>query len=185
MGCVIGRIHYGLKVVFCLNILLPTIIIILQDCSQLLKICKCLWGLSCEGVSNMLLVLSLHHFLSLIEYIFQENRNLVSIIIVQFIMSANIRIRFGLQIVFVCLYIAPSHYHHCANFLKTMKYKMPFRYVLSSVWVRISKFSQLSIIYNIWACVSSFCPFPLWWLRESKLCLIITIKLAVWIIIHF
>ena len=30
-------------------------------------------------------------------------------------MSANIRIRFGLQIVLVCLYSTPSHYHHCAN----------------------------------------------------------------------
>ena len=39
----------------------------------------------------------------------------VFIIIVQFMMSANVRIRFGLQIVFVCLYIAPSHYHQCAN----------------------------------------------------------------------
>ena len=30
-------------------------------------------------------------------------------------MSANIRIPFGLQIVLVCLYSTPSHYHHCAN----------------------------------------------------------------------
>ena len=37
--------------------------------------------------------------------------------IVQFMMSANSRIRFGLQIVFVCLYITPSHYHHRANFI--------------------------------------------------------------------
>ena len=42
-------------------------------------------------------------------------KNLVFIIIVQFMMSANSRIRFGLHIVFVCLYITPSHYHHCAN----------------------------------------------------------------------
>ena len=34
---------------------------------------------------------------------------------VQFMMSANNRIRFVLKIVFVCLYITPSHYHHCAN----------------------------------------------------------------------
>ena len=36
---------------------------------------------------------------------------------VQFMMSAHIRIRFGLQIlhVLVCLYSTPSHYHHCAN----------------------------------------------------------------------
>ena len=57
----------------------------------------------------------LHHILSLIAHAFRENRDFVFIIIVQFIMSANIRIRFGLQIVFVCLYVIPSHYHHCAN----------------------------------------------------------------------
>ena len=57
----------------------------------------------------------LHHILSLIAYRFRENRDFVFIIIVQFMTGANIRIRFGLQIVFVCLYITPSHYHHCAN----------------------------------------------------------------------
>ena len=57
----------------------------------------------------------LHNILSLIAYTFRENRDFVFIIIVQFMMSANSRIRFGLQIVFVCLYIIPSHYHHCAN----------------------------------------------------------------------
>ena len=57
----------------------------------------------------------LHHILSLIAYTFRENRDFVFIIIVQIMMSANIRIRFGFQIVFVCLYITASHYHHCAN----------------------------------------------------------------------
>ena len=33
------------------------------------------------------------------------------IFIVQFMMSANRRIRYGLQIVFICLYITPSYYH--------------------------------------------------------------------------
>ena len=56
-------------------------------------------------------------------------------------MSANIRIRFGLQIVFVCLYIT------YANLIwRHWTYKMPVRYNLSSVWVRLSIFSQLSII---------------------------------------
>ena len=90
----------------------------------------------------------LHHILSLIEYTFQENREFVFISIVQFMMSANSRIRFGLQIVFVCLYITPSHYHHCANFIwRHWTYKMPVRYNLSSVWVRLSIFSQLSVIH--------------------------------------
>ena len=57
----------------------------------------------------------LHHILSIIAYTFRENRDFASIIIAQLLMSANSRMRFGLQIVFVCLYITPSHYHHCAN----------------------------------------------------------------------
>ena len=42
-----------------LYILLSTIIIIIQECAQALEICKCLWSLSCGGVPNMLLVLSI------------------------------------------------------------------------------------------------------------------------------
>ena len=53
----------------------------------------------------------LHHILLLIS----GKLGFVFIIIVQFMMSTNNRIRFGLQIVFVCLYITPSQYHHCAN----------------------------------------------------------------------
>ena len=76
--------------------------------------------------------------------------------IVQFMMSANSRICFGLQIVFVCLYITPSHYHHCANFIwRHWNYKMPVRYNLSSVWVRLSIFSKLSIIQYVGLCVFS------------------------------
>ena len=149
-----GRILYNL---------LPTIIIIIQECSQALEIYKCLLSLSCGGVPNMLLVLSitfhfhqyiwgcmcstwpfqlrwllssnrkyqpyplshfsvvvclrffLDHIMSLSAYTFRENRDFVFIIIVQIMMSANIWIRFGVQMVFVCLYITPSHYHHCAN----------------------------------------------------------------------
>ena len=58
---------------------------------------------------------SLHHIISLIAYTFRKNRDFVFIIIVQFMISANNQIRFGLRIVFVCLYITPSHYHHWAN----------------------------------------------------------------------
>ena len=43
----------------------------------------------------------LHHILSLIAYAFRENRDFVFIIIVQFMMNANSRIRVVLQIVFV------------------------------------------------------------------------------------
>ena len=36
-------------------------------------------------------------------------------------MSAHIRIGFGLQIVLVCLYSTPSHYHHCTNYSKSIE----------------------------------------------------------------
>ena len=73
--------------------------------------------------------------------------------IVQFMMSANIRIRFGLQIVFICLYITPSHYHHCANLSDDIE--LIYRYFLSSMWVRLNIFSQLSIIQYMGLCVFS------------------------------
>ena len=57
----------------------------------------------------------LHDILLLIAYTFRENREFVFIIIVQFMMSANSQIRFDLKIVFVYLYIPPSHYHHCES----------------------------------------------------------------------
>ena len=91
----------------------------------------------------------LGHILSLIAYTFRENREFVFIIIVQFMMSTNISIRFGLQIVFVCLYSAPSLYHHCALIWRHWIYKMPVICILSSVWVRLSIFSPLSIIQYV------------------------------------
>ena len=127
----------------------------------------------------------LHHILSRIVYIFRENREFVFISIVQFMMSANSRIHFGLQIVFVCLYITPSHYYHRASFIWThWTNKMPVRYSLSSVWVRLSIFSQLSIIKYVGLCVFSL-PIPFLMIeRIYILCLIIIIKSEVWTITH-
>ena len=168
MGCVIGRIIImALRPYSVMDILLPTIIIIVQECPHALKICECLWSLSYGGLSNMLLVLLItfhchysiwgrrcstgpfqfkwlkgyihsscynHHqigriILTRCYHIFpwlcawdvccitfcHLHIRFVFIIIMQFLMSAKSRIRFGLQIVFVRLYITPFHYHHCAN----------------------------------------------------------------------
>ena len=118
-------------------------------------------------------------------YTFRENREFVFISIVQFMMSANSRIRFGLQIVFVCLYITPSYTHHCANFIwRHWTYKMSVRYNLSSVWVRLSTFSQLSIIQYVGLCVFSL---PISFVMIERiyiLCLIIITKSEVWTITH-
>ena len=127
----------------------------------------------------------LHHILSLTVYTFWENREFVFISIVQFMMCVNSRIRFVVQIVFICLYIIPSHYHHCANFIwRHWNYKMPVRYNLSSVWVRSSIFPQLSIIQYVGLCVFSLhIPFVMIeWIYI--LCLIIIIKSEVWTITH-
>ena len=80
----------------------------------------------------------LHHIPFLITYTFRENREFVFIIIVQFMMSANNRIRFVSKIVFVCLYITPSHCHHYANLsedielIKCMSACCPLRLLASS-----------------------------------------------------
>ena len=100
-------------------------------------------------------------------------------------MSANIRIRFGLQIVLVCLHSTPSHYHHCANLSEGIELiKMAVRYILSSVWVRLSILSPLSIIQYVGLYVFSL-PISLGMIeRMHILCLIIIIKSEVWTITH-
>ena len=117
------------------------------ECSSRVTILHMSWQLSWCGLCTIM---------SLIVYTFWENWEFVFISIVQFMMSANSRIRFDLQIVFVCLYITPSQYHHCANFIwRHWTYKMPVRYNLLSVWVRLSIFSQLPIIQYVGLCVFS------------------------------
>ena len=75
----------------------------------------------------------------------------VFFIIVQIMMSANNRILFDLKIVFLYLYITPSHYHYCASLSEDIELiKWQFRYSLSSVWVRSGIFSHLFIIYKSW-----------------------------------
>ena len=61
----------------------------------------------------------LHYILALIAYTFRANPEFVFIMIVLFMMSANIRIRFALHIVFICLYITPSH--RCGNLSEDIK----------------------------------------------------------------
>ena len=122
----------------------------------------------------------LRHILSLVAYTFRENREFVFIIIVQFMISANSRMRFGLQIVFVCLYITPSHYHHCANLSEDTE----LTDILSSLWVRLSIFSQSSIIQYVGLCVFSVPISSVMIVRIYILCLIIIIKSEVWTITH-
>ena len=80
------------------------------------------------------------------------------LIIAQFMMSANIGIPFCLQIVFVCLYITPSHYHQCANLsedTELIKCLSDIFCEFVSNSVRLSMLSQLSIIQYMGLCVFS------------------------------
>ena len=97
----------------------------------------------------------LHHILSLIAYTFRENRDFVFIITVQFMMSANSWIRFGLLIMFVCLYITRSHYHHCANLSEDIEFVKCLSDTFCRVCESLSIFSQLSIIQYMGLCVFS------------------------------
>ena len=89
-------------------------------------------------------------------YTFRKKpREFVFIIIVQFMMSANSRIRFGLQIVFVCLYSTPSHYHHCAKLSEDTELIK----CLSDIFCRVSKFKHiLSVIHYA---IRGLCVFSL------------------------
>ena len=68
----------------------------------------------------------------------------------------------------------------CKLIWKHWTYKMPVRYILSSVWVRLSISSQLSVIQYAGLCVFSL-PIPFVMIeRIYILCLIIIIKSEVW-----
>ena len=119
----------------------------------------------------------LHHILLLIAYTFRENREFVFIIIVQFMMSANNRIRFVLKIIFVCLYITPSDYHHYANLFEDIELLK----CLSDIFCRVCNIRHiLSVIhYTICGAVCfQFTPFLVMMGRIYILCLIIIIKFA-------
>ena len=79
------------------------------------------------------------------------NRDFFFIIIVLFIMSANSQIRFGLQIVFLCLYITPPHCHHCANLSEDIELVK----CLSDILCRVSKIKHILsiILYTIYGAV--------------------------------
>ena len=108
----------------------------------------------------------LHHSLLLIAYTFWEKWEFVFIIIVQVMMSTNSQIRFDLKIVFVYLYITPSHYHHYASLSEDNELIKCLSDKVCRVCEQDKAYSLSYPLQNTWACVFSVDPFPLWWLRE-------------------
>ena len=121
----------------------------------------------------------------------EKNREFVFIIIVQFMMTANSRIRFGLQIVFVCLYSTPPHYHHCANLSEDIELKNACHIYFVEC---VSKITHIlsGIHYTMCGAVCfqfSLCDdwvYPLWWLKEYIYFVLLTIiiKSEEWTITH-
>ena len=72
----------------------------------------------------------------------------------------------------------------CKFIWRHWSYKMPVRYMLSSVWVRLSIFSPLSIIQYVGLYVFSSSISIVMIERIYIFCLIIIIKLEVWTITH-
>ena len=111
----------------------------------------------------------LYHILSLIAYIIQENWEFILIIIVQFMMSANSRIRYGLQIVFVCLTL--NLWNACQIYFVECVSKIGHMLLVIHCSIYVAVCFQLT-------------QFPRNGWESILLCLIIIIKSEVWTIIH-
>ena len=125
----------------------------------------------------------LHHIMLLIAYTLRENREFVFIIILQFMMSASNRIRFVLKIAFVCFYITPSHYHHCANLSEDIEIIK----CLSDYFVEcVNKIGHIiSVIhYTICGAVCFQFTHSLVTIRRIYILCLIIIKSEVWTITH-
>ena len=120
----------------------------------------------------------LHNMLSHIAYTFRLN------IVVQFMISANNRIRFGLQIVFVCTYITLSRYHYCANLSDGIEFIKCLCDIFCGVWIKLSILSQLYIIQYVGLCVSNLPSSLVVAEIIYILCLIIIIKSGLLTITH-
>ena len=102
------------------------------------KRCSYMWTITLSSYFSVVvcLICLLRHILLLIAYTVRVNWECVFIIIVQSMMSANSRIRFGLKIVFVYLHITSFYYRHCANLSRYIGLIKCLSDILSSVWVR-------------------------------------------------
>ena len=179
----------------------------MQECSQAFKICKCLWSLSCGGVSNILLLLSItFHFYHYIwgfmcstgpfqlrwfkGYIHSSCYYHHQIGSINLIHCYHI---FPWLCAWDICYIIYCHLLHIHSgktgilfslllcSLWWVQIKLPVRYTLSSLWVRLNILS--AIHYTIYGAVCFQFTISLVMI-ECTLCVIIIIESEVWTIIH-
>ena len=127
-----------------------------------------------RGCVSEMVVLAYSVIYYIYIYIYRDHWDFVSIICVQPIdvqsmVFANDRIHYGLQVVFVCLQITPSHYHHYADSSEGIELIKCFRHMLPSVCLRLRLFSQLSFIQYMGLCVFSLPNSPVMVVRMCTL----------------
>ena len=139
----------------------------------------------CFSVVVCLRCLLQHHILSLIAYTIRGNGNFFSLLLCSLwwvpIVGYFLACR---SYSFICKvnYLIIINVQTYQETL--VLYEMHVRYILSSVWVRLSIFSQLSILQYVGLCVFSL-PISLVMIeRIYILCLIIIIKSEIWTINH-
>ena len=108
------------------------------------------------------------------------------LLLCRFMVFANNRMHYGPMVVFIYLQFTLPHCYHYADVsegIGILKYKL-VRYILPSVCLRFSQFSQLSVIKYMGPCVISL-PIPL--MMIIIICILyfdIIIKWEVWLNCH-
>ena len=100
-------------------------------------------------------------------------------------MSANIRMFWLADRIRLFVQYNISLLSLCKLIWRHWTYKMSVRYIFSSMWVRLSIFSPLSIMQYVGLCVFSWPISPVMIEIIYILCLIIIIKPEVWTITHY
>ena len=125
----------------------------------------------------------------LLHHILSRNWDFVLIIIVQFMMSANSPIRYGLQIVFVCLYITPSHCPACRTYLiATIFWVVVICPIIKCLTVLEFSFLlfDLCLFIIIFNCILNYVPIVTFWIfTYHKILLIIFFFIWNYWIIYF
>ena len=105
----------------------------------------------------------LHHILSLVAYTFRENEILFSLLLCGLWL---VQIVGYVLVCRSCSFVCTVHYTIIIivqSFLKTLNLN-------NACQISFVECVSLSYpLYNIWDCVFSVYPFPLWWLREYTL----------------
>ena len=110
-----------------------------------------------------------------------------SITTVQFVMSSNYWVHYGLKVIFVCVHIILPHHHNYVDISESTEHIKCLSSIFChprSMCLRLNQFYQLSSMQYMGLCVFSLPISLVMMVRIYELYLIIIIKLEVWITSH-